>query len=76
MAGSMAAGFAIGWLTGRFDPPFKRLQLNLGAKFLDVTDSDEIPQRGCICRRVRGWADQAADALITAPDHWPPPKRL
>jgi tRNA A37 threonylcarbamoyladenosine dehydratase/proteasome lid subunit RPN8/RPN11 len=77
IAGSMAAGFAIGWLTGRFDPPFKRLQLNLGAKFLDVTDPDEVPQPGCICRRVRGWADQAvADALITAPDHWPPPIRL
>ena len=76
-AGAMAAGYVIGWLTGRFDPPFDRLQLNLAGKFLDVTDSDDIPRRDCICRRVRGWADQAtADALITPPPHWPLPQAL
>jgi molybdopterin/thiamine biosynthesis adenylyltransferase len=77
IAGAMVAGYAIGWLTGRFDPPFDRLQLNLAGKFLDVTDSDETPRTDCVCRRVRGWADQAtADALITAPSHWPTPRRL
>jgi len=73
----MAAGYAIGWLAGRFDPPFERLQLNLEGKFLDVTDSEEAPQSDCVRGRLRGWADQAAaDALITAPAHWPASKRL
>ena len=77
IAGAMAAGYAIGWLTGRFGPPFTRLQLNLAGKFVDLADSDEAPLPDCVCRRVRGWADQAAaDALISPPDHWPPPKRL
>jgi molybdopterin/thiamine biosynthesis adenylyltransferase len=72
MAGSMAAGYAIGWLTGRFIPPFSRLQMNLLAKDLDVTDSAEIPRAECACRRIRGWSDQArADAFLTVPPHWP-----
>jgi molybdopterin/thiamine biosynthesis adenylyltransferase len=76
-AGAMAAGYAIGWLTGRFDPPFERLQLNLLGKFLDVTDSEVGPRAQCVCRRVRGWADQAsADALITPPSHWVLPRSL
>jgi len=71
IAGAMAAGYAIGWLTGRFDPPFERLQMNLAEKFLDVTDSPDARRSECVCGRVRGWADQAiADALITAPPHW------
>lgn len=77
IAGAMAAGYVIGWLTGRFDPPFERIQLNLAAEFLDVTDSKDEPREGCICRRVRGWGDQAiADALITPPSHWPAPRPL
>ena len=76
-AGAMAAGYVIGWLSGRFDPPFERLQLNLAGKFLDVTDFEVIPRADCICRRVRGWADQAsADALISPPLHWAPPQAL
>lgn len=76
-AGAMVAGYAIGWLTGRFDPPFERLQLNLTGKLLDVTDLEEAPRSDCACRRVRGWADQAAaDALITPPSHWPAVKTL
>jgi len=75
--GALAAGYAIGWLTGRFDPPFSRLQMNLMAPYLDVTDSAQSARPHCACRRVRGWADQAnADALITAPTHWPPVQAL
>jgi molybdopterin/thiamine biosynthesis adenylyltransferase/proteasome lid subunit RPN8/RPN11 len=74
VAGAMAAGYAIGWLTGRFDPPFERLQMNLVARWLDVTDDELQPDPNCVCRRVRGWADQGnADALITAPAHWGTP---
>jgi len=75
MAGAVAAGYAIGWITDRFTTPFARLQMNLVAPFLDVTDADGIPDPTCACRRSRGWADQgAADAFITAPAHWPPPQ--
>jgi molybdopterin/thiamine biosynthesis adenylyltransferase len=73
IAGAMAAGYAIGWLAGRFDPPFERLQMNLGQPFLDVTALSEIRRPQCVCGRVRGWADQGtADALINPPEHWPP----
>lgn len=76
-AGALAAGFAIGWITGRFEPPFERLQMNLIAKFFDVQEVQQKPRDFCACRRVRGWADQAVvDALITAPKHWLPVHRL
>jgi hypothetical protein len=77
MVGAMVAGYAIGWITGRFDPPFSRLQMNLVAPFLDVTDADGAARAECACRRVRGWADQgSADSFITAPDHWPPVQNI
>jgi molybdopterin/thiamine biosynthesis adenylyltransferase len=76
-AGALAAGYVIGWLTGRFDPPFTRLQMNLVAPYLDVTDADSAPELDCTCRRALGWADQGlSDALITAPSHWPAVLRL
>jgi hypothetical protein len=75
IAGAMLAGYAIGWLTGTFQLPFERLQMNLCAPFLDVTDQKQTARQECTCQHVRGWADQAAsDALITAPDHWSPPE--
>ena len=74
-AGAMAAGYAIGWISGRVSPPLVRLQLNMSAPVLDVTDvrSDhEPPRAGCTCRRLRGHADQGnIDAFIHAPTHWP-----
>jgi hypothetical protein len=75
--GALAAGYAIGWLTGRFDTPYSRLQMNIIAPFFDVTDSIEDARADCACRQFRGWADQAsANSLITAPAHWPPVQRL
>ena len=71
--GAMLAGYAIGWLTGRFDPPFERLQMNFVAPFLDVTDLSQEQRSECACAKFRGWADQAtADALVSTPPHWPP----
>ncbi|MCR4340011.1 MAG: ThiF family adenylyltransferase [Gemmatimonadaceae bacterium] len=76
-AGALVAGYAIGWITGRFEPPFTRLQMNLVAPFFDVTDAMIEPRRDCSCTQVRGWADQAsADAYVSAPSHWPPPVLL
>jgi molybdopterin-synthase adenylyltransferase len=75
--GAMTAGYAIGWITGRFDPPFERMQMNFVAKYLDVTDSPQVQRPECPCGRSRGWADQGnVDALISAPDHWAAPKCL
>lgn len=72
-AGAMAAGYAIGWLTHRFSPPFSRLQMNLTAQYLDVTNDDTSCRPECTCVRVRGWGDRAdADALMSVPRHWPP----
>jgi molybdopterin/thiamine biosynthesis adenylyltransferase len=74
-AGALAAGYVIGWITGRFDPPFERMQMNLVAPFLDVQNIEQFPRDLCACKRIRGWGDQAiADALITAPRHWPAAK--
>ena len=71
--GAMLAGYAIGWLTSRYDPPFERLQMNFVAPFLDVTDLPQEQRSECACARFRGWADQAsADALVSTPSHWPP----
>src|SRR4051794_6911384 len=70
-AGALAAGYAIGWLTDRFSPPFSTLQMNLVAPYLDVTDLDPQPRPHYACRKVRSWAGQAAaDAPVPAPAHW------
>jgi proteasome lid subunit RPN8/RPN11 len=75
--GAMTAGYAIGWLTSRFDAPFERLQMNFVAKYLDVTDLPQRQRPECACGRFRGWADQGSiDALISAPDHWTAPQLL
>lgn len=77
VAGSMAGGYAIGWITGLFDPPFARLQLNLISKYLDVQEVDDTQRSDCSCSRARGWADQGvADALISAPSHWVKPLKI
>jgi hypothetical protein len=73
--GALAAGYAIGWITGRFAPPFARLQVNFGAPLWDVTDQVAKPEETCTCRKLRGWADQgAAYALISPPKDWPEPR--
>jgi molybdopterin/thiamine biosynthesis adenylyltransferase len=77
MVGAMTAGYAIGWITGRFDTPFERMQMNFVAKYLDVTDLSQRARRECVCQRSRGSADQGSiDALISVPDHWTPPRIL
>jgi len=49
----MTAGYAIGWLTRRFEPPFERLQMNLSARFLDVTNSVAMFDPECTCRLLK-----------------------
>ena len=70
--GAMIAGYAIGWLTKRYDPPFERMQMNFVAPFLDITDQQENQRLECTCANFRGWADQAeAESLVSPPLHWP-----
>ena len=67
-AGALAAGYAVGWITGRFEPPFERLQMNLVARELEVIAWEDETNEKCVCRRVRGWGDQGyAEASVTAP---------
>ena len=71
-AGALAAGQAIGWLTGRYAPRLSRLQMNLSEPFFDVTEPVDEPRPSCACRRNRGWADQGnVDAMISPATHWP-----
>jgi tRNA A37 threonylcarbamoyladenosine dehydratase len=76
-AGTLAAGFAIGWLTGRFDPKFERLQLDLVSRNLGAVDRPQVADSRCHCTRSRGHADQSELApAISAPAHWPPVRFL
>lgn len=71
IAGALAAGYAIGWITQRFKPPFSRLQLNLSADMLDVTNQHSERRAMCVCDSIRGTADQGREhEFVSAPAHW------
>lgn len=75
--GAMAAGYVIGWLTRRFEPPFVRLEMNWVAPGLQPVDATFAATDTCICRQVRAWADCALDrALVGAPEWWDVPRRI
>lgn len=77
VSGTLAAGYAIGWLTGRFDPPFERLQMNLIADCLDVTNRPQRPLPSCSCQDSRGRGDLGVHmAPFAVPDHWKPARRI
>jgi len=66
----MTLAYAVGCLMSRLNPPFSRLQMNLRARELDVTDAAEIPRVESECLGIRVWSDQAdADAFLSAPTH-------
>jgi molybdopterin/thiamine biosynthesis adenylyltransferase len=74
-SGTLAAGYAIGWLTGRFDPPFQRMQMNLVADCLDVTDRPQPVDAACSCQDERGLGD-AGELPFAIPAHWGTARRL
>ncbi|MEO9525928.1 ThiF family adenylyltransferase [Roseibium sp.] len=77
VSGTLAAGYAIGMLSGRFDPPFERMQMNLVADCLDVTNRPQGHSPDCNCRMVRGRGDGGAvQAHFAVPDHWKPARLL
>lgn len=71
-AGSMAAGYAIGWLTGKFSMPHSRFQFDVGAPEFGFVDVERKRVASCSCGLTRGFADQArADRSVSMPAHWP-----
>jgi molybdopterin/thiamine biosynthesis adenylyltransferase len=72
MAGSLAASYAIGWLTGKFSPPHRYFEFNILAPNFDYVGFNPPCRSGCYCEMLIGHADQGAHAaLISAPPHWP-----
>lgn len=77
ISGTLAAGYVIGWLTGRFEPPFERMQMNLVAECLDVTNRPQKHDPSCNCRSSRGLGDTGrAFAPFKVPAHWQPARRI
>ena len=71
-AGALAAGHAIGWLSGTFKPLFETLQVDLSASEWAVANRTTTGLEECHCNQLYGVADQGIrDALIVAPAHWP-----
>ena len=75
MAGGTVTGFAIGYLTGRFQMPKNRLEITFGNRGTQVVERDAKAKAACAyCCDARGRADQDAMAvMISAPLHWPAP---
>lgn len=70
--GSLAAGYAIGWLTGTFQMPHSRFQFDISAPAFGFVDVERKRADTCSCGRTIGFADQArADRSVTMPAHWP-----
>lgn len=71
-AGSMAAGYAIGWLTGKFSMPHSRFQFDISAPEFGFVDVERKRAPTCSCGLTRGFGDQArADRSVSVPAHWP-----
>ena len=71
-AGSLAAGYAEGWLTGAFSIPHSSFQFDMGQPRFGFAEQPRFQRPNCICREQIGWADQArAFRNVSKPKHWP-----
>jgi hypothetical protein len=71
MLGSLAAGYAEGWLTGAFAMPHSCMQFDVGQPRFGFVAVPRQPRANCRCQDHVGWADQAAAVRnIALPDHW------
>ena len=71
-AGSLATGYVIGYLTGRFGMAKNRLELNISAKGIQIIEKNEKITAGCGCVTSKGSAGQELHTIISvAPGHWP-----
>jgi molybdopterin/thiamine biosynthesis adenylyltransferase len=74
MAGSIVSGFTIGYLTGRFNMPSNRLELNFSPKATQIIEPIAKIKKDCNCQSFRGSADQNPIAVfITPPLDWQNP---
>jgi len=70
--GSLAAGYAIGWLSGKFSMPHSRFQFDISAPEFGFVCIERKRIAACSCGRTLGFADQArADRSVSMPAHWP-----
>lgn len=77
MAGSMLAGYTIGFLTGRFDMVHNRIELAFIRKGLNIVQRDELSKDQCVCVRCQGSAVQDPMAKLgSVPSHWPEPRKI
>jgi hypothetical protein len=73
-AGSLLAGYAIGYLTGTSRPPATRFQIDLSAAGFGYVEAHRKASPSCSCGQAVGASDQArAYRSISRPSHWPQP---
>jgi hypothetical protein len=73
-AGSLIAGYAIGWLTGSSCLPASRFQLDFGSPGFGYVAAMRKIRPHCSCNSAFGHGDLArADRSVSRPAHWPPP---
>lgn len=71
VVGNLAAGYALGWITGAFQVPHDRFQFDLGMPELNVQPIANERRPTCTCGRTKGGADQVrADRSVSRPPHW------
>ncbi|GAA4749368.1 hypothetical protein GCM10023229_32480 [Flavisolibacter ginsenosidimutans] len=74
LAGSIVVGYAIGYLTGRFDMTVNRIELNLSRQGIQIVEKDEEFDMDCTCSSGKGVSDQdPSKVIISPPQHWPQP---
>jgi len=72
MLGSLAAGYAEGWLTGAFEMPHPSVQFDIGQPRFGFVAMPRTRRPQCPCDQHRGWADQARPFRnIARPIDWP-----
>lgn len=73
-AGSLATGYVIGYLTGRFPMAKNRIELNISAKGIQIIEKNEKIKAGCGCVLATGSCSQEIHTIISvAPSHWSKP---
>jgi hypothetical protein len=71
MVGSLASGYAEGWLTGAFEMPHSSMQFDIGQSGFGLVATPRHQRAQCSCNRHRGWGDQARSFRnIAPPAHW------
>jgi molybdopterin/thiamine biosynthesis adenylyltransferase/proteasome lid subunit RPN8/RPN11 len=70
--GSLAAGYAEGWLTGAFPLPYSSFQFDIGQSRFGFVEQPRFQRPNCVCGKTIGWADQARSFRnVAKPQHWP-----